>query len=35
MYNTDKKAWAKMIVRAMESENSWEVSAFEYLKLYK
>ncbi len=35
MYNTDKKAWAEMVIRAMESENSWEVSAFEYLKLYK
>ena len=35
LYNDDKKAWSGLIERAMKSDNSWEASAKEYLKLYK
>ncbi len=35
LYRDDKKAWNNLIKRAMKSDNSWEASAKEYLKLYK
>lgn len=34
LYREDKDSWNSMILRAMNSDNSWEHSSKEYLKLY-
>ena len=35
IYKEDKKTWKSIILRAMNSDNSWEHSSKEYIKLYK
>lgn len=34
IYKTDKKTWQEIILRAMNSDNSWEKSSKEYINLY-
>ncbi|MEG2018303.1 MAG: glycogen synthase GlgA [Clostridium sp.] len=34
-YYKDKELWKQIVINAMESENSWDKSAVEYINLYK